>query len=205
MNYLSLSFLVYLALSFFLILIISADQASKREHFGSNGPFIELEKVVEISTKRFFNEYVKTKRALLIKGATNHSPAFRFWSDKYLIDESSSYNDYKIVVETVKKESRDQNILSLSLKEFLMQYQSKDIYMVNEVPFYLRKDVVLPQPLQCGQALSTLEETIMWFSSGGTKSVVHTDDYENILCMFDGTKELILVDYYKHKKEVDVI
>jgi hypothetical protein len=45
----------------------------------------------------------------------------------------------------------------------------------------------------------------MWFSSGGTKSVVHTDDYENVLCVLDGKKELVLVDSYKHKKEVDVL
>ncbi len=45
----------------------------------------------------------------------------------------------------------------------------------------------------------------MWFSSGGTKSVAHTDDYENILCIIDGQKELVLVDSYKYKKEVDTI
>ena len=44
----------------------------------------------------------------------------------------------------------------------------------------------------------------MWFSSGGTKSVVHTDDYENILCQFDGVKEVVLADYYKHKQIIDV-
>ena len=41
----------------------------------------------------------------------------------------------------------------------------------------------------------------MWFSSGDTKSVIHTDDYENILCVIDGVKDLILVDSYKHPAE----
>lgn len=45
----------------------------------------------------------------------------------------------------------------------------------------------------------------MWFSSGGTISVTHTDDYENILCVFDGIKEVVLVDYFKHKKAADMI
>lgn len=40
----------------------------------------------------------------------------------------------------------------------------------------------------------------MWFSSGGTKSVTHTDDYENILCIQDGVKDLVMVDSYKHFK-----
>ena len=37
----------------------------------------------------------------------------------------------------------------------------------------------------------------MWMSSGNTSSVTHTDDYENILCVLDGRKDLILVDYYR--------
>ena len=48
---------------------------------------------------------------------------------------------------------------------------------------------------------------MMWFSSGDTKSVTHTDDYENILCVFDGVKELVLVDlvdFYKHKNVMSV-
>jgi hypothetical protein len=148
---------------------------------------------------------VKPKRALLLKDAVKSSPAIKLWSDEYLSGLAAGHDDYKVVVETTKKESREQKIRHLSLKEFLALYRNEEVYMVNEVPFYLRKDVVLPQPLQCKQASNTLEETIMWFSSGGTKSVVHTDDYENILCMFDGTKEVILADYYKHKNAVDVI
>lgn len=32
--------------------------------------------------------------------------------------------------------------------------------MVNEVPSYLKKDLALPQPLQCEQAQNVLEETV---------------------------------------------
>lgn len=45
---------------------------------------------------------------------------------------------------------------------------------------------------------------MLWFSSGGTKSVTHTDDYENILCVFAGTKELVMVDYQKHRLMINV-
>ena len=44
----------------------------------------------------------------------------------------------------------------------------------------------------------------MWFSSGNTKSVIHTDDYENILCIIDGKKDVILVDSNKYQNEADV-
>lgn len=43
----------------------------------------------------------------------------------------------------------------------------------------------------------------MWFSSGGTKSVLHLDEgFDNINCLFRGTKELLFIDYYKYKDKV---
>ena len=42
----------------------------------------------------------------------------------------------------------------------------------------------------------------MWFSSGGTKSVLHNDDVDNINCLFSGTKELLFIDYKKYKEKV---
>ncbi|CAF0941002.1 unnamed protein product [Brachionus calyciflorus] len=173
--------------------------------FGSSGPFLQLEEVTSLPTKIFFENYVQPKQAVVMRNFVNQFPAFKSWKDEYLYSKASDNDDYKILVETQKKESRDQDTLKLSLTEFLDNYKSRSIYMVNEVPPYLKKDVLLPQPLQCGQAPTVLEETIMWFSSGGTSSVVHTDDYENILCVFDGTKELVLVDYFKHKRIADSI
>lgn len=35
---------------------------------------------------------------------------------------------------------------------------------------------------------------MLWFSSGGTKSVLHNDYAENIMCVFRGNKEFFLVD-----------
>ena len=43
----------------------------------------------------------------------------------------------KIKVETVKKETRTQQIIELSFGEFIRNYKKDDIYMVNEVPFFL--------------------------------------------------------------------
>lgn len=153
-----------LLLSLVLALLLSSHLCFK---FGSNGPFIDIEQATDVPTKRFFDEYVKEKRALLIRNATSRFPAFSRWqTDEYFRNEA---DETKLVVETTKKESRSQEILQLSMNEFLDAYQSREVYLVNSVPLYLRKDVVLPQPLQCAQAIDTLDETMMWFSSGGTK------------------------------------
>ena len=38
----------------------------------------------------------------------------------------------------------------------------------------------------------------MWFSSGGTSSVVHNDDFENINCVYRGTKTFVFVNSTKY-------
>lgn len=43
---------------------------------------------------------------------------------------------------------------------------------------------------------------VMWFSSGGTKSVVHTDSVDNINCLYRGEKTLFMVDPAVHGKNV---
>ena len=39
-----------------------------------------------------------------------------------------------------------------------------------------------------------LQDAVVWFSSGGTKSVLHYDAVDNINCLFDGTKELVMIN-----------
>ena len=40
---------------------------------------------------------------------------------------------------------------------------------------------------------------VTWFSSGGTKSVIHHDDLDNINCLLRGSKELLFIEYEKNK------
>lgn len=35
-------------------------------------------------------------------------------------------------------------------------------------------------------------QTVMWFSSGGTSSVIHNDDSENINCLLEGSKSMVM-------------
>ena len=45
----------------------------------------------------------------------------------------------------------------------------------------------------------------MWFSSGDTKSVVHTDSAENINCMIAGSKQLVLVNPHLYANKVNYL
>lgn len=42
----------------------------------------------------------------------------------------------------------------------------------------------------------------MWFSSGGTNSVVHTDSVDNLNCVYAGEKNFVMID---HKKYADMV
>ena len=43
---------------------------------------------------------------------------------------------------------------------------------------------------------------LMWFSSGGTKSVIHTDSFDNINCLFRGEKTFVMVDPARDRDKV---
>ncbi len=39
-----------------------------------------------------------------------------------------------------------------------------------------------------------IDSVVMWFSNGGTKSVVHADRYENLHCLVSGTKKFVMIE-----------
>ena len=55
-------------------------------------------------------------------------------------------------------------------------------------------DIFLLKCLLCGGYTDSLQDSVMWFSNGGTKSVLHFDAIDNINCLISGTKELFMVD-----------
>lgn len=52
----------------------------------------------------------------------------------------------------------------------------------------------VPRPLSCGGFVDHFAYSHMWFSSGGTKSVLHTDSFENFHCLVSGRKEFVLME-----------
>lgn len=170
---------IYIIIIVFYVPVILSKSSSRKEKrpkkegnsypgdgkpFGSSGPYVTIPETSDISTRDFFSQYVKTKRALLIKGMAANFPAFRLWSsDEYLKEAAANARnrDFKLLVETQKKESRDQNVIGLSLDEFIDEYMRKEIYIVDQVPEFLRPDLLLPQQLQCAQAPTVLEQTVI--------------------------------------------
>ncbi|XP_033095598.1 jmjC domain-containing protein C-like isoform X2 [Anneissia japonica] len=147
-----------------------------------------------LSPSEFFANYVYASKPVIFKGVAKTANAFKFWTDAYLanLPESSSTN---VDVEFNKKENRTDPSTTMSVKEFFNRYKNEDIYLVTDVPSYLRKDVPIPKSLICKDVLKKLAATVMWISNGGTKSVLHNDDVDNINCLFSGKKEILFIDF----------
>ena len=94
-----------------IIILINISQVNCKI-FGGDGPFLKLDERESLPTKVFFEEYVKNKKAVLIKKGCISFPAKKNWlTDGYLLRASEGYNDIKFTVETIKKESRNQPII----------------------------------------------------------------------------------------------
>lgn len=65
---------------------------------------------------------------------------------------------------------------------------------VLNVQMLITDDVLVPNSLSCGGFQNNLQESVIWFSGGDTKSVLHYDLVDNINCLMDGKKQLVLID-----------
>ncbi|XP_038054908.1 uncharacterized protein LOC119727117 [Patiria miniata] len=152
------------------------------------------------SPYEFFRSYVYPSVPVIIKQGARRSPAFQKWTDEYL--KSLPESQQLIRVEMRKVEERQLPRMNMPFAEFLDRYQTTDEYLVARVPDFLKKDVLIPPSLHCTNVTANLLETMLWFSSGGTKSHVHTDYVDIINCLFRGQKDFLLVNYTRYRQQI---
>jgi lysine-specific demethylase 8 len=139
----------------------------------------------------FYSLYVKPQRPVVIRQAVAATPALQKWTDELLEEE---YGDLEIGAETLKKEDRNNPGEAMLFQEFLQRYKTEDIYLVNDLPEPMHKDWMIPRFLLCGGYMENIQEAYTWLSSGGTSSVLHVDQAENLHCVVDGYKTFIIID-----------
>ncbi|KAL4233739.1 hypothetical protein ACF0H5_008419 [Mactra antiquata] len=200
--------LLWLLLLGTVVAVCGTDLTLEKGHlkpFGEGRPSQPVEELDYFpSAEEFFENYVKPLKPVKMKGAAKMSSAFGKWTDDYFLAQDEA-DVHKVSVETKKKESREQDVESMSFKEFVSKYNHTEHYMVDGVPKYLRHEIMIPCPLQCEQLMDNdFVDNVMWYSSGGTKSVVHTDSVDNINCLYRGEKTLVFVDPSKYGDKVDI-
>lgn len=141
----------------------------------------------------FYHHFVHASKPLLMKNVLEETkyPAFMKWTDDYL---SKQYGREIVDIERGKKEDRSGDNIRLDLAKFLQIYNSSDMYVVHSISESMQGEIMVPHTLQCGGFQDNLQDTVMWFSSGETKSVLHYDDVDNINCLFDGEKKIVMID-----------
>ncbi|KAK3096984.1 hypothetical protein FSP39_005376 [Pinctada imbricata] len=151
--------------------------------------------------KTFFDEHIKGRKPVLFKGILEKGilPAYKLWTDEYLRE---NFGKDSVMVELGKKENRDEGGDSFTFTQFLDKYRKENIYMVNDISEDMARDVNLPPSMVCGGMQRAIQNVILWFSSGGTKSVLHNDGLDNINCLLDGEKYLVMIDK-KHSKLIE--
>lgn len=157
-----------------------------------------------LSPWEFYDKYVNPSQPLLMKNVLENEkiPAYYKWSDDYLREH---FGEETVQIELGKKEDRKNGKeISFKFSRFIDNYKDMDIYMVHDLPKSMEEEFHLPLSLCCGGFQKVINSVVTWFSSGSTKSVLHTDDQDNINCLLDGKKDLILFDKkYKPLIEAD--
>lgn len=152
------------------------------------------------SSFEFFHDYVhggvgefrSVGKVVLFRGAAERMPAYHRWNDQYLRDRFGSVMLDQ--VETEKLETRTKlPHENWNIAQFLDKYNDSDIYSTARMPKGLAKEVFLLPFMNCGGGFTQrLQETVLWFSSGRTRSVIHNDANHNVHCVLAGTKHWIL-------------
>eukprot|EP00795_Rhopilema_esculentum_P013699 gene13699-4609_t len=143
----------------------------------------------------FYNRYVKENRPLVFRGAARKSRAFKLWTEDFLID---SYGNLTVRLEAKFENNRilPEGAVSLGLDllgNFLRNYQMQDSYIISQIPVPMEKDVMILPCLRCGSFAKSVQEVHVFLSASGGKTALHKDPYNNIHCVFNGTKDWILI------------
>lgn len=156
----------------------------------------EIEVLTEPPTwDEFYSNYVRPNKPVVIRGGATGQKAFTDWTDEYLVRRWGSSTD--VNAELHKSEVRGGPSRRMSLEkyvEMIYKEENKDsMYAV--IPFEDNEewlqDFHMPSYANCQEIHP--QSMTLWFSAGGTRSVLHQDDGENFLMLLDGQKEVFLV------------
>ena len=159
-------------------------------------------------------------KPVVFRGMAKQHPAYERWqSDEAMAKE---YGDLSLQCEGAKEETRQADDIEVTISEFIEKYRNGDMYAVSNIPLPMRKvrreivcrlwpcktrsfvsscdptpphpvqDIAIVDLLRCSPAIKFMSEILMWWSSGGTKSVMHNDNEDNLNCVISGDKRLAL-------------
>ncbi|XP_071805336.1 uncharacterized protein [Asterias amurensis] len=146
------------------------------------------------SSREFWENYAAQRKPVVFRGAAQLSKGMHLWTDDYLME---NFGDLKVKIESKsEKENIPTGVKGLgqdTIASFLRSYQSRNAYIVSQLPQPMASGVSVLPFLTCGTFVKRILEANLWMSSGGTKSLLHRDADNAINCLYAGTKDWIFI------------
>merc|ERR1711871_1395398 len=156
----------------------------------------------DLTPARFYADYLRRNKPLLIKGGAAQWPAMTKWTDEYLRDRVGSVPVNAERSRTNKfgyEEKSWLNVINGTEEEQFTWSKFLDVYQRSSVPHYyissniprkLAEDVELPAVVPCMK--DRHEWTILWMGAGGQNSLIHNDQFDNLFAIIAGSKKIVL-------------
>jgi len=171
----------------------------------------------------FYENYVRKDRAGVFRGGGGG--LLRLGAD--LSDEGllRRHPSMELDSEHGRKEHRGMDTARWTLREWLARYRTVDEYVVSDLMSPpaaeldrqsrrystfegeeeegpLSDDFALPACFRCGGLHRLIANVNLWWSGGGTSSVLHNDGSDNLNCVINGSKRFVFIDR-KYKGEIE--
>ncbi|XP_002127027.2 uncharacterized protein LOC494374 [Ciona intestinalis] len=162
----------------------------------------------------FYRDYVRHSKAVIFRGAVLGSKGFNLWTDEYIRE---NYGELEARIEGKKEKGGGIPVGETylgrdTMRHFVDTYHNSSSYMVSELPQQMFKEVgIIPSVGACGLIAKRFVEIDIWWNGGGGKSIIHKDAYNQINCLYRGTKQWKLFEYeyekwiYKHVEREDAV
>ncbi|XP_070578891.1 uncharacterized protein [Ptychodera flava] len=141
-----------------------------------------------IGPEDFFQQYISKRKPVLITDSIHHWPAYTLWSEEYLTEK---LGDETV---SVKVDSQEQmSMKKMTMKEFIENYKSDPLTLSQEVYPSLDGDISVPTCLKCASLFQGSFTTDMQISSGRSRSSLHVEEKDALLCALKGNQSVTLV------------
>lgn len=134
----------YMSMIYLIVLFYCSNSEDFTAHPGHLKPIGSHGKILDVESKSyfpgpsfFFQNHVFASKPLIIRGGAKISPAFSLWTDEYFLNFEEG-KKVIVVVEQAKKENRTLSPEEIPFNDFVRRYSKEDIYLVNDVPQFLR-------------------------------------------------------------------
>lgn len=156
--------------------------------------------------KEFFDKYVSVSKPVIFRGGVSDSKAYQLWTDDYV---RANFGEMEVRLEGKKEKKHipplgETYIGRDTLRHFIDTYhnQGNNVYIVSDLPSVMYKDMgVVPSFGACGEMSRRIVEVDIWWSGGGSSSIIHKDAFNQMNCLLNGTKYWKLIEY-KYEKDI---